>query len=130
MLAEVDRVRSTGPGDMAGHRHPPHTWWPSMTAPLELGPQIKQPRFAVGDLFPGPLGCDAADAPGGSHVVGDLLARGALKQRVELVELPAYAAADLFAELEYPFVGDRVAGVVAVLSAGDHAGVVQDPEVL
>jgi hypothetical protein len=34
------------------------------------------------------------------------LARGALKQRVELVKLAAYAAADLFAELEDPFVRD------------------------
>jgi hypothetical protein len=37
---------------------------------------------------------------------GDLLARGALKQRVELVKLSAYAAADLFAKLEHAFVRD------------------------
>ena len=36
----------------------------------------------------------------------DLLPRGALKQDVKFVELPAYAAADLFAELEHPFVRD------------------------
>jgi hypothetical protein len=61
---------------------------------------------------------------------GDLLPGARLKQRVELVELAAYSAADLFAEVEDAFVRDRVAGVVAVFGAGDHAGVVQDPEVL
>ena len=43
---------------------------PSVAAPFELGPQIKQLRFAARDLLPGLFGCDAADAPDGSHVVG------------------------------------------------------------
>ncbi len=47
-----------------------------------------------------------------------------------IAELPPYTAADLFAELEHAVVGDGIARLVAVLGAVDHAGAVQDPEVL
>ncbi len=130
VLAQVDRVPGSRPDDVSAQRDPQRARWPSIAAPFELCPQIKQPRFAAHDLLPGLLGCDAADAPDGSHVSGDLLPRDTLKQRVELVKLPPNAAADLLAQLEDAFVSDRVAGVVAVLGAGDHAGVVEDPEVL
>ena len=131
VLAQVDRVRGTRPGDVPGQRDPPHAGWPSIAAPFELGPQIKQLSFAAPRPVPRPARVRCCGCAGRiSRRRRDLLPRGALKQRVELVELSAYAAADLFAELEYAFVRDRVAGVVAVLGAGDHAGAVQDPEVL
>ena len=53
-----------------------------------------------------------------------------LQDRLELLELAAHPAAHLVAELEHARVRDRVAGVVAVLRAADHAGGVQDAEVL
>src|ERR1035438_2369797 len=54
----------------------------------------------------------------------------ALEDLVELGDLAADAAAHLVAELEHARVADRVAHVVAVLGAGDHAGGMQDAEVL
>jgi hypothetical protein len=65
-----------------------------------------QRSFATHELFPGPLGSMLRVRRTDLRSSGDLLARGALKERVELVELAAYAAADLFAELEHPLVGD------------------------
>jgi len=53
-----------------------------------------------------------------------------LEDGFEILELPAHAAADLVAELEDGWVADRVAGVVAILRAADHAGGVKDAEVL
>ncbi len=107
MLAEVDRVRRTRPGDVPGQRHPPRAGRRSIAAPLELGTQIKQSRFAAPNLFPDLLGCEARGrAVPVSRRRMTLLARGALEQRVELVELSADAAADLFAELEDTFVRD------------------------
>jgi hypothetical protein len=52
-----------------------------------------------------------------------------VKDCVEFVELAAYAATDLFAEFEHAFVGDRVADMVAILGACDHAGGVENAEV-
>ena len=49
---------------------------------------------------------------------------------LELLNLAADASADLVAELEHAWIGDRVADVVAVLGAGDHAGAVEDSEVV
>ena len=56
-------------------------------------------------------------------------ASGRLEDRLEVVELASYAAADLVAKFEHTGVTDRVAGVVALLGAGDHAGGEEDPEV-
>src|SRR5581483_4028083 len=53
-----------------------------------------------------------------------------LEDRLELLELAAHAAADLFAQLEHGGVADRVARMVAVLGTRDHAGAQQDAEVL
>jgi hypothetical protein len=53
-----------------------------------------------------------------------------LQDRLELLELPAHAAAQLIAKLEHAGVADRVARMVALLGAGDHPGRVKDPEVL
>ena len=135
MLAEVDRVRAAGPRDVPGQRDTRRAGRPSVAAAFELGSQVKQLSFAASYLLPGPLGSDAADTANGSHpgpeVVRALLRPAwGLQERVEFVELSAHAAAYLFAEFEHSFVGDRVAGVVAVLGAGDHAGGVEDPEVL
>ena len=56
--------------------------------------------------------------------------RGGRQDGVEFVELAADAAADLLAQLEDAFVGDRVAHVVAILGARHHAGGVEDAKVL
>jgi len=55
---------------------------------------------------------------------------GSLQDRVELLKLTANAAAHLIAELEHARVADRIAGVVSVFAPGDHAGAVEDAEVL
>src|SRR6185312_6768974 len=59
---------------------------------------------------------------------GRALAR--LQDRFERLHLTAHRAAHLVAELEDARITDRVSGVVTVLGAGDHAGGVQDAEVL
>jgi hypothetical protein len=53
-----------------------------------------------------------------------------LEDRAELVELTANASADLLAEREHVRVADRVDDPRAVLGSGDHAGGVQNAEVL
>ena len=53
-----------------------------------------------------------------------------LEDRLELLQLPAHAAADLIAELEHRGVADRIARVIAVLGAADHAGSVKDSKML
>lgn len=53
-----------------------------------------------------------------------------MQQRAEFVGVSTHISADLFAELEDALIGDRIASVVAVLGASDHAGVMKDLEVL
>ena len=53
-----------------------------------------------------------------------------LQQCVELVQLSAYAATHLVAELEYTFVGDRVEREVAILAPAHEPAAQQHAEVL
>lgn len=53
VLAEVDRVRGAGPGDVWGQRNSRNTGRPAVAAAFKLGPQVQQPRLALPDLFPG-----------------------------------------------------------------------------
>src|ERR1019366_8564824 len=52
VVAQVDRVRRTGPDDLPGQRDALYAGWPSIAAPFALGPQVKQLSFAARDLCP------------------------------------------------------------------------------